>query len=391
MHIVIVGAGFAGVKTALELQKNKAFKITLISDKDHFVYYPALYSMATGASHQQAIVKLDKIFRNTNVTVVQDTITQYDPKRHIVAGKKSYHYDKVVIALGVVTSYFGIPGLDKYSFSIKSDAEVKRFKQHLHDELTQDKHLDKHYVIVGAGATGVELSAALTSYLDNIADYHKVRHSKISIKLVEAAPRVLPRMSEGASIAVKNRLKSLGVQVLTNEKVEAQDDDSIIISGKDVPTKTVVWTSGVSNHPFFAQHSSLFRLSPNGRVIVDSYMMSDHSTYVIGDNAFTPFSGLAQTALHDALFTARDIIAVHNETTRRLYKPVKPPVVIPVGHNWAILEWKNIVLTGWIASLIRRAADFIGYRDILPLGQALGVWRTEWVREETCEVCAKNA
>ena len=387
MHIVIVGGGFGGVKTALELSKDPRLSVTLVSDKEYLVYYPALYSTATGGSYLESIVSLDKIFKATHVKVVKDTITQYDPVRHIVAGKKSYHYDKVVFAIGVVTSYFGISGLAAFSYSIKNYEDVMKFKEHLHNELVEDRHMDKHYIIAGAGPTGVELSAALASYLDHIANAHHIKHSRISIKLVEASNRVLPKMSERASEKVTVRLKKIGVQVMTNKKVEAQDNDSIMISGTDVPTKTVVWTSGVSNHPFFATHNGHFILAQNGKVEVDQHLMTNDATYVIGDNANTLYTGLAQTALHDALYVSADIKNILHARDRRNYKVVKPPVVVPVGKGWAVFEWYGIIITGWLASAIRRASDFIGYDDVLPIGQALGVWRTKQSNEEGCQIC----
>lgn len=389
MQIVIVGGGFGGVKTALELGKDNSISVTLISDKDYFVYYPALYSTATGGSYLESIVSLDKIFKGTRVKVVKDTITQYDPMRHIVAGAKLYHYDKVVFALGVVTSYFGISGLSKFSYSIKNYSDVMKFKAHLHDELTADRHMDKHYIIAGAGPTGVELSAALTSHLNRIAAAHHIKHSRISIKLVEASHRVLPKMSKKASKSVTKRLKIVGVQVMTNKKVEAQDDDSIIISGQEVPTKTVVWTSGVSNSPFFAAHSGHFIIAENGRVEVDNHLMVATSTYVIGDNANTPFTGLAQTALHDALYISSDIKNTFHKRVRKIYKVIKPPVVVPVGERWAVFEWHGIVIIGWPAAIIRRASDFIGYNDILPIGQTLGIWRANRTTKDDCPICRK--
>ncbi|MBC7746713.1 FAD-dependent oxidoreductase [Pedobacter sp.] len=389
MHIVIVGGGFGGVKTALELSKDTSLSVTLISDKDYFVYYPALYSTATGGSYLESIVSLKKIFEGTRVKVIEDTITQYDPARHIVAGKKSYHYDKVVFALGVVTSYFGISGLAAFSYSIKNYTDVMKFKAHLHDELVADRHMDKHYIIAGAGPTGVELSAALAHYLDRIAAAHRIKHSRISIKLVEASHRVLPKMSERASAVVTARLKKLGVQVMTNKKVEAQDNDGIMISGTDVATKTVVWTSGVSNHPFFTTHSSHFALASNGKVEVNPHLMTNASTYVIGDNANTLYTGLAQTALHDALYIAADIKNSFHKRARNLYRDIKPPIVVPVGKGWAVFEWHGIVITGKIASAIRRASDFIGYDDVLPVGQALGVWRATRTNDEECTICKK--
>ena len=361
MKVVIVGGGFGGVKAALELSKDKSVDVTLVSDRDHFLFYPALYATATGRSRRESILPLSKVFENSDVKVVIDTVTGLDTHRRLVVGQShQLPYDRVVFSLGVVTSYFGIEGLDKYSYSIKSASELNRFKKHLHDELA-DQELDKNYIVVGAGPTGVELSAALAHYLKRIAENHNVRHQKIRLALVEAAPRVLPRMSERASELVERELARLGVAVQTNKKVESADDDSIIISGKDIPSRTVVWTSGVSNHPFFAEHSDIFKLAKNGRVEVDQHLKVDSHIYVIGDNAATQYTGLAQTAIHDAKFVARAIQAEAHHRSLPIYKAKKQPVVIPVGERWAIFEYGPLRLSGILGAFICRSANFVGY------------------------------
>ena len=386
--VIIVGGGFGGIKAALELSKRSDIDVTLISDKDHFIYYPSLYSVATGGSSRQSFVPLKSIFEDTKVNIIVDTIETYDPHRKLIcSADREYSYDKAIFALGVVTSYFGIRGLDQYSFGIKSAAEVDKFRRHIHDEMVSEHKLDKQYVIVGAGPTGVELSAALASYITHIAEAHSVRHKNIRIKLVEAAPRVLPRMSEAASELVRERLAHLGVAVMTDEKVEWQDDDEVFVSGRSIPTHTVVWTSGVSNNPFFEAHNHIFDLAPNKKVVVDKHMMVNDNTYVIGDNAMTPYSGLAQTALHDAIYVAKDIVRAKHHRARPLYKVVKPPVVIPVGKRWAILEWNRILMVDYFAHMIRRAADFIGYNDMLPIGLAFKSWQSEDTKEYDCEEC----
>lgn len=388
MNVVIVGGGFGGIKTALELSKDKKIHVTLVSDKDHFLFYPALYSTATGRSRKQSIIPLSKLFNNTNVTVVQDTVTGIDTvRRFVIAKDHQIHYDRVVFALGVITSYFGITGLDTYSYSIKSAYEIERFKKHLHDEITGSRHLDKNYIIVGAGPTGVELSASLAGYLERIANAHHIKHSRIRLSLVEAAPRVLPRMSEQASSLVEKRLKELGVTVMTNKKVESEDDDSIIISGKDIPSQTVVWTSGVSNHPFFMEHSDIFPLAKNGRVQVDEHLKVSNRIYVIGDNANTPYSGLAQNAISDGHYVAKAIKAEVRKASLPVYKPKKKAVVIPVGNNWAILEYGPIRVTGFLAAWIRKAADLIGYLDFFPVFKAVDLWESGSQRTEECSAC----
>lgn len=385
MHITIVGGGFGGVRAALKLAKDKTNKITLITDKSEFTYYPALYSAATGHSHLESWVSLGTIFAGImNVNVVIDPAVSIDPAKKQVKGKsgKTYSYDKCILALGVVTTYFGIEGLDVYSYGIKSHDEIMRLKQHLYHEIAENHEIDKHYVVIGAGATGVELSAALGSYIKRLCEHYDMPQKKIRINLIEAAPRVLPHMSKQTSEKVRKRLRKLGVSVQTGKRVEKATADEIMVGGKPLKSHTVIWTSGVTNHPFYQENSSVFKFAPNHRIVVDQYMRAAPDIYVIGDNAATPYTGLAQTALHDAIFVAKNIQREKKGFRPKDYKAVKPPVVVPVGERWAVFEWHKLRLYGWIAACIRRAADFIGYHDILPLGQALGVWRAGRVMED---------
>lgn len=385
MNVTIVGGGFGGVKTALQLAKNPDNQITLISDKPDFQYYPALYDTATGHRHLESWVPLGEIFANKdNIHVILDSIEKVDPEKKTITGASGamYPYQQLVLALGAVTTYFGIEGLDTYAFGIKSEQEIKRLKEHLYREMGEKRQIDKHYVVVGGGPTGVELASSLGTYLERLRVYHGLPSRKIHIDLVEAAPRVLPRMSEATSRAVEQRLKKLGVRVETGKMVQSATKDTLMVSGKPIKSQTVIWTSGVANHPFYKNNSEHFELAKNGKVVVDDYMRTKDGIYVIGDNAATPYSGLAQVALHDAIFVAANLERQRQGRSLKSYRAVMPPVVVPVGENWAVFEWKKLRLSGWIAALIRRVADVVGYSDILPLGQALGVWHAQRVLED---------
>ncbi|MFZ1301488.1 MAG: FAD-dependent oxidoreductase [Candidatus Microsaccharimonas sp.] len=381
MQITIVGGGFGGVKAALTLAKNKNSRITLISDKPDFQYYPALYGTATGHSHLQSWIPLGEIFAgHDNIEVIIDSITKLDKKAKTIstASGSTHKYSKLILALGSVTTYFGIPGLNEFAYGIKSYDEITRLKQHLLEEFSKPDGADKDFLIIGAGPTGVELASALGTYLKHLKEHYRKHQPRITISIIEAAPRVLPRMSEKSSALVAARLKSLGVHVELNKKVEAETADSLVVSGKPIKSHTVIWTSGVANNPFFAANAEQFELSKNGKVVVDKHLRSGQDVYVIGDNAFTQWSGLAQTALRDGIFVAKHILG----ESKKKYKAKLPPVVVPVGEKWAIFEFKKIRLSGWIGAQIRSAADFVGYSDILPFGQALGVWRAQKIKEE---------
>lgn len=391
MNITIVGGGFGGVKTALELAKDPNATITLITDKPDFQYYPALYGAATGRSHLESWVPLDTIFRGKkNVTIQYDTIELIDPSTKSLTGKSGavYNYDTCVLALGTVTTYFGIQGLETYTFGVKSADEIEELKQHIYADVVEGRSVDKRYIIIGAGPTGVELAAALGSYLKKLGKHLNAPDTNMHVSLIEASPRVLPRMSEKASASVLRRLEKLGVKVQTGKTVESATEDLLTVSGELMTSDTIIWTSGVANHPFYKTNVAHFELAPNGRVVVDKYMQASKDLYVIGDNAATAFTGLAQTALHDALFVANHIKQVATNKPVEEYKAVMPPVVIPVGEFWAVFEWRKIRLTGIVAAIIRRAADFIGYSDILPIGQALGVWRPHRVWSDEPKIVA---
>jgi NADH dehydrogenase len=278
----------------------------------------------------------------------------------------------LILALGNVTTYFGIEGLDTYSYGIKSQAEIRRLQEHLFKELSDGRDDERHYVVIGAGPTGVELAGALGEYLMVLRKHFHIRKKKLQINLIEAAPRVLPRSSDKVSKMVEKRLRSLGVHVETGKKVERETATSLIVNGKPLPTQTVIWTSGVANAAFFKDNAEHFTLNERGKVVVDKFMRAAPDIYVIGDNAATPYSGLAQTALHDGIFVARHLMG-----KRTPYKVISPPTVVPVGHNWAIFEWGKLHFGGFLGSLLRRASDIIGYHDVLPIGRAVSVWRSE--------------
>ena len=393
-NVVIVGGGFAGVKMARELSNKPGFLVTLISDKDYFCYYPTLYHSATGHPGSESSIPLEQIFgRVKNVIVVTDTVTGFDVKNKTVttASGASYPYDALALALGVVTSYFNIDGLEENSFGVKSIAEVERLKAHFHQLMIDEQQPDTRYVVVGAGPTGVELAAAMSSYLRSIAKNHKLKRRKIAIDLVEAAPRVLPRSSEKISKMVVKRLRKLGVSVMVGQKVEGASINSLVANGKPIPSHTVIWTAGVTNHPFYKQHQNQLKLNDRGKVEVDAYLQAAPDVYVLGDNAATQYSGLAQTAVHDGSFVAHNLLRAQRGQSLHEYKMNAPITVVPVGPGWAVVEWGKRGFGGLPGAFLRRAADFVGYYDVLPLVSAWRLWSARHNHFEDCAVCRKNA
>lgn len=382
-----MGGGFAGIKAALELSGQPGFTISLISDHDDFRYYPTLYHYATGGNVAASSIPLSEIFESKPVDLIVDSVKKLEREsKHIHGSKGSYKYDILIVALGVVTNYFGIDGLEKYAYGIKSQKDAKRLRDHIHEQLLDDGKPDLNYVVIGGGPTGVELAGALPAYIKHVMKMHRIKPRKLHIDLVEAAPRLMPRMPRDYSKALARRLRRLGVTLYLKEAVQAASADGLKLSDHAIDSHTVVWTAGVTNHPFFSANG--FDMSDHGKAHVDQHLMAEAGIFVIGDNAETPYSGMAQTALYDAKYLAQNLARQQSGKRMRSYIPKKPIYVTPVGTGWAAVLWNNIHLYGWLGWVMRSAADFVGYHDYEPWWKASKHWMAEMQEAKDCPTCA---
>lgn len=386
-QVLIVGGGFGGIKAALELADDDRFKVTLVTDRETFRYYPTLYHTAVGGLRRQSSIPLSELFKDKKITIVHGSVVSMDRKARTATlqDKRTYTYDSAIIGLGVVTNYFGIPGMQEQSYSIKSIEEIIRFQKHVHQYLVNEKQPDEHYVIVGAGPTGIELAGALPQYMRQVLDKHGIKHRAVHVDLIEAAPRLLPRFPKDVSRLITRRLRRLGVKIYTGSAVQGLAADNLTVNGKPIRSHTVIWTAGVTNHPFFKENN--FQLSNRGKVMTDMYLQADDNVYVIGDNANTPYSGMAQTALYDGAYVAKVLKHKASGKDPKDYAVKKPITVIPVGERWAAVMWGQVRLYGWIGWALRSAADFIGFKDYQPWWKATEQWLTEFGEEEYCPVC----
>lgn len=381
MHIVVVGGGFGGVKAALELSKRQIGKVTLISDRSYFLHHATLYATATGKSTEESVIPLSLIFENhPNMEIIEDYIEAFDPNRKLISSKKKdYHYDKLVLALGSVTTFFGIKGLQANAYGIKTLEEVTKFQNHIHDEIIEKK-LDKEYFVIGAGPTGVEMASALNQYLRSLISTYRLKSAQPKVVLVEAKDRILPSMSLTASAKVGTQLKKQGIRIILNHKVTALENDLITIEGKLHATTTAVWTSGVTNNPFYTTNAGYFNLSDDGRVHVNPYLEALDDVYVIGDNTTIQQHGMALPALRQATHVAKNITRVATNQPQLRYRSTSVPAGVPVGEYWGYVEWHGLYIGGRAGAFTRRMMELHGYRQLLPAHEARAIWRAHDLR-----------
>lgn len=388
---LIVGGGFGGLKAALELSKDERFEITLISEEDHFRYYPSLYHTATGGSKEVSSIPLSEIFAEVpQVKVLRAKVASINREDKFVMtdDKQKVEYDVVVFALGMVTNYFGIPGIEKFAYALKTIDDAERLKKHLHKHIVRTKHPDLNYVVAGGGPTGVELAGVLGDYVKLICDHHGITKQSVHVDLVEAADRLLPRMPKAVSRRVARQLQRKGVKLYLNSAVKSQTQDELLVNDKPIRSHTVVWTAGLANHEFFT--SQKFQLAANHKVRVDQFLQTEPGIYVIGDNADTPYSGMAQTALYDGVYIANNLIRLADNQLPQPYHAKQPIYVLPAGPNWAAVIWGRVRIYGRLGWMMRRAADLIGYHDYEPWFRATKRWMAEYKDEELCPDCDRD-
>ena len=399
-RILIVGGGFGGVKAALSLAEERLpdTKVVLVSDKPHFEYTPALYRVVTGSSPLEVCIPLREIFEGTNVEVVEDTIIEANPVEQVLLGSSGsrYAYDFCVLALGSETNYFGIPGLEKLSYGFKSITETLHLKRHLHEMFEacakgtkEEKVCSAHIIVIGGGATGVELAGVLTAYAKRTSKMHGLDPSLVTVDLIEASPRLLPNMPEAVSNRVKERLHALGVNIFLNRTLIKNEVEEVFMKDMQLKTKTVVWAAGVKPSSFYAKVKGLV-LDKRGRAEVSEQLEAKgvKNLFVIGDAASLPFSGMAQTASWDAEYAAKCIAArVRGEEMPKPYVQRAPYHAVPVGPKWAVVLLGKFAIYGRVGWWMRRAADLRYFFSILPIGKALHVFRDGKILSESCPTC----
>ncbi len=244
------------------------------------------------------------------------------------------------------------------------------------------------FVIVGGGPAGVELAGEIRRYVRSLARIHGVSEKFVTVDILQAAPRLLPTMSEAVSKAAAKRLDDLGINIIVNRAVTSEDQKGVYMKDIELNSKTVIWTAGVKPNSVYKSISGLV-LDKSGHVIVDEHLrvQSAENVFAIGDSAATPFAGTAQTAIYDGNYAGHVIANVIRGRSLPNHAPRVTPYVVPIGENWAIFTYKNITLTGRVFWWLRLFIDFKFFLTILPLAKAFTVWRDGGILCESCPTC----
>src|SRR6516165_1023610 len=326
-RVVIIGAGFAGIAAARAL-RHADVDVVLVDRRNHHIFQPLLYQVATAvlspAEIAAPIRQLEVKQRNltallaevTGVDIASRTIEASSPG----VGVRKIAYDYLLVAAGARPSYFGHDEFAQFAPGLKnlSDAEAIRakilsaFEVAAATEDEGERARQMTFVLVGAGATGVELAASLAQMVKVTlrGNFRRIDSAQASIILLDAGKRVLPTFAESLSCRVTRRLTKLGVKVLTGVKVETVDAQGVVAGGSRIPSATVLWTAGVAASPIPNMLGT--QTDRAGRALVDPFLkvVDAPGVFVVGDAASVmqnghPVPGVAQAAIQEGRYVGR--------------------------------------------------------------------------------------
>jgi NADH:ubiquinone reductase (non-electrogenic) len=378
-RIVIVGGGFGGLFTALDLAGSS--DVTLISDQDHFLFAPMLYEYLSGEVEEWHIAPRYKELLDEDVDLVQDKVANIDLERRSVAfetGREPLSYDVLVLAVGGVTNYAGVEGAAQFSLPFRKIAHADALRQRMVETLDavppdlppQDVRSALTFAIVGAGASGAELSTKMADLLRDAFE-RRALHGEPRILLIEMGDKVVPGMGEEIRNFVETALQQSRVELHTLTRVLRVTENSVTVEHNgaqtEIKTAGVVWTGGVLMNPLIQSlqadktERGLLRVEPTLQLVGHNYV------FALGDIAFFPdatptLAGTAQLALQQARLAARNVksLIAGNELHTKHFEELGEAVSL--GTERAAVLTAGKVFGGPLA----RQARFAMYTSRLP-------------------------
>lgn len=375
-RILILGGGFAGLNAARHLETLLAgrpdVRITLVSRDNYSLFTPMLAEVAGGGIEPSHIVNPVRGFLK-RTEFREGIVRRIDLERQLVETEHPQShapsilpYDRLVIALGSVTNYRGLPGVKEHAFGLKTMADAQAVRDHVLSVLEQAALVEEPvqrsclltFVIAGGGFSGAELCGALKDYIDRaLRLYPTIDPREVRLVLTHPGPRILPEVGEELGEYAGAALVRRGVELRLNTKVTSATAHSVTFDdGETILTHTLVWTGGTAPSPALAGIAC--GLDRRGAVAVDAYLQVPGwpGVFALGDCATIPdprtgrpYPPTAQHAIREAAVVARNVAASLGVGTAAPFVFDTIGQLAVLGHRTAVAELRGWRFSGFLA------------------------------------------
>ncbi len=371
-RIVVIGAGFAGLKLA-RILRNQAYQVILLDKNNYHQFQPLFYQVATAGLEPSAIsFPLRKIFHDTpNVTFRLADAKKIDQENNRIYTNIGYlDYDFLVLAMGADTNYFGMLNIMENSIPMKSVSEalfirnkiISNYERAINLADVEKRKALMNVVIVGGGPTGVELAEAMAELRNEVfpKDYPQLNFKNMKVVLIEAGDRLLAGMSATSGEKAREYLESLKVDVMLETAVEDYDGLNVVIKGESaIKTQTLLWAAGIKPNGIEGlTDQQTFR---NGRLLVDQFnkLQGSQNIYALGDlclqltDAFPKgHPQVAQVAMQQAKNLGNNFMIRLKGGSPKPFNYKDLGNMATVGRRLAVVELPFIKFQGFLAWLV---------------------------------------
>ena len=378
-RIVILGGGFGGLYTALHLEKalsdDSSLEVTLVNRGNFFLFTPMLHEVAASDLEMTHIVNpIRKVLRRVQFVEGQVETIDLEARRIVVSHGSEHHhhdldYDHLVLALGSVTNFYNLPGVEERALTMKSLGDAIALRNHLIEcmeeadpECCRVKQPVLTFVVAGGGFAGVEIVASVNDFVrEAIEFYPNLTEADLRVVLVHDGPVILPELGEQLGIYAQRKLTERKVEIRLNTRISAMSDKGVELSdGTVVPAKTLVWTAGTAPNPILA---TLPCQKERGRVIANSYIEVPEwpGVWALGDCAVIPDPGTgkpypptAQHALRQGKVLAGNILAAIRGGEKRPFVFTTIGLLASIGRRTGVARIMGVNFSGFVAWLLWR-------------------------------------
>lgn len=385
-HVVIVGAGFAGLQ-ALKHLGGAPVNVTLVDRNNYHKFQPLLYQVATAGLEPDEVVHpvRDLVRTHDNAQFIMGSVQSVDRanrRLHMQSGP-SLSYDYLILAAGATTSYFGVEGAEEHGFSLKGVPEALHLRNHV---LRQFERYERSpdtveegamtFVVVGGGPTGVETAGQLSELFQRAirSDYRRIDTSEARVVLLEMLPHLLPAYDAPLREYTRERLEDRYVEVRTEATVDRVTPDAVHLErGETIPTQTLIWAAGVQAHPLAESVGT--EQTKGGRLVVeDDLSVPGHpELFVVGDmsggrdDEGEMYAQLATVAIQQGRHAARQVLRRVEGRSTEPFQFDEPGIMATIGRNAAVAQFPNgIRLKGFVAWLMWALVhiyQLVGFRN----------------------------
>ncbi len=387
MHILIIGAGYAGLRTAIELDRRRAaygeqLEVTLLDQHPYHQLVQELHLAATTAPDPtNVIVPLQTIFQRRAVQVYQGRVQRIEPlaRRVRLADGRSLSYDRLLLALGAETNYAHVPGAPQHTLPLRSYEQALRLRDHIAACVeaaarTTDPRLRRillTFVIVGGGYTGCQVAGELVPHVSTLAATAGIARNELRIALIERNGLLLKQAEPWANAYAQRVFDDLGVRVYLHTTVARVAEQALYTTTNQVfRAGTIIWAAGIRAPALLAD--SGLATDALGRVRVDRYLRVEEQALIFaaGDCASIPATvdgpipATASYALRQGEHLAGALLADVQGQAPQPYTPLRLREVVSLGPGAAVGNPLGIPLTGIPAALLKQGIE-TWYRSTL--------------------------